>query len=591
MPVTPFHVVLIKPTHYDDRGYPLRWLRSMIPSNSLACVSGLLDDFVARGGLGPDVEIKVRRIDETNCRVDVAALVAEIARDGGRGFVGLVGVQTNQYPRALDIARPFREAGIAVCIGGFHVSGVLSMLKQPTPELREALDMGVSLFAGEAEDGRFDEVLRDAWAGAPKPIYNWIDKLPGLAGAPIPFLPPETVNRTYSTYTSFDLGRGCPFQCSFCTIINVQGRVSRYRSPDDLEAIVRANRAVGVDRFFLTDDNLARNRNWEPSFDRLIELREKHGIAVRLVIQVDTLCHRIPNFIDKAVAAGVDQVFVGMENVNPDNLMAAKKKQNRIGEYRELLLAWKRKGVILTAGYILGFPFDTKESIARDVEIIKRELPLDLIYFSFLTPLPGCEDHKILVERGAWLDPDLNKYDLNHRVSRHPTMSDADWEEAYRGAWESFYTREHMATILRRGAALGTKRKTLVSRLTFYREFRRQFGIHPLEGGAIRMKSRADRRPTLPRENPLAFWAGNVGEFARSAFAAVSTYAWLRWQSRRIWADPRRHAFADAAIIESGDNEMGGLELFAGTRGGVEALAKWRAERQRQAAPKAKAAV
>ena len=78
-------------------------------------------------------------------------------------------------------------------------------------------------------------------------------------------------------YTSFDAGRGCPFQCSFCTIINVQGRKSRYRTADDVEAIVRANAAQGVTRFFVTDDNFARNRNWEPILDRLIELREKQG--------------------------------------------------------------------------------------------------------------------------------------------------------------------------------------------------------------------------------------------------------------------------------------------------------------------------
>ena len=49
------------------------------------------------------------------------------------------------------------------------------------------------------------------------------------------------------------------------------------------------------------------------------------------------------------------------------------------------------------------------------------------------------------------MDPDLNKYDLNHRVSHHPKMSDAEWEEAYRAAWEAYYTPEHVRTILRRG--------------------------------------------------------------------------------------------------------------------------------------------
>ena len=92
------------------------------------------------------------------------------------------------------------------------------------------------------------------------------------------------------------------------------------------------------------------------------------------MIQVDTLCHKIPNFVEKAKRAGVTRVFIGLENINPDNLAAAKKRQNKITEYRKMLLAWKAQGIITLAGYILGFPADTPETIRRDIEIIKREL-------------------------------------------------------------------------------------------------------------------------------------------------------------------------------------------------------------------------
>ena len=104
--------------------------------------------------------------------------------------------------------------------------------------------------------------------------------------------------------TSFDAGRGCPFQCSFCTIINVQGRKSRRRSPDDIEQLIRAELcAQGISRFFITDDNFARNKDWEAIFDRLIQLRERRQACdIQLIIQVDTLCHKIPNFIDKCDA-------------------------------------------------------------------------------------------------------------------------------------------------------------------------------------------------------------------------------------------------------------------------------------------------
>ena len=176
-------------------------------------------------------------------------------------------------------------------------------------------------------------------------------------------------------------------------------------------------------RFFITDDNFARNKDWEPIFDRIIELRERDKIDVRLIIQVDTLCHKIPNFVAKAARAGVTRVFIGLENINPANLLAAKKRQNKITEYRKMLLAWKNAGVVTYAGYILGFPGDTPESIREDIEIIKKELPLDILEFFCLTPLPGSEDHKVLWQKGAWMDPDMNKYDLEHVVADHPKMT------------------------------------------------------------------------------------------------------------------------------------------------------------------------
>ncbi len=201
-------------------------------------------------------------------------IIRDLKRRGGRALIGIVGVQSNQFPRAVDIARQFRAAGYQVCLGGFHVSGCLAMLPELPSEIVEAQALGISMFAGESEEHRLDEVLLDAWNGELKPLYNFMDQLPSLVGEPAPILPRKHVERTSGTYSSIDLGRGCPYQCSFCTIINVQGRKSRFRSPDDLEQIIRANYAQGIDRFFITDDNFARNSDWEILLDRVIELEE-----------------------------------------------------------------------------------------------------------------------------------------------------------------------------------------------------------------------------------------------------------------------------------------------------------------------------
>ena len=571
-----FHFVMIKPSHYDDDGYPIQWWRSAIPSNTLACLNGLAEDARRRQILGPNVEIRLSTYDETNRRVRPEQIIRMVRETGGRGLIGLVGVQSNQFPRAVDIARPFLSAGLPVALGGFHVSGCIAMLPELPREIREAQELGISLFAGEAEDGGLDEVLHDAWSGSLKPLYNRMEKLPALESQPLPFLPERHVRRTSGSLSSMDLGRGCPYQCSFCTIINVQGRKSRYRSADDVEKIIRENYAQGIKRFFITDDNFARNREWESLFDRMIMLRTGEGMNLGFTIQVDTLCHRIPGFIEKAAKAGVRRVFIGLENINPSNLIAAKKHQNKITEYRDMLQQWREHGAITCAGYIIGFPGDSKASILRDIEIIKRELPLDILELFYLTPLPGSEDHKVLLAKDTWMDPDLNKYDLNRRVSHHPIMSDDEWEESYRAAWEAFYAPQHVRTILRRAAAskLGRPRTTLTT-LLWFKLVSSFEGVHPLEGGAFRVKHRPDRRHGLPLESRLGFYTRYAAETALKCLRYWRTYRQFKAMYAEAMTAADRWTYSDTAIARQED-ELDKLDLFHATQGGEAAVARKR---------------
>ena len=568
-----FQLVLIKPSHYDDDGYVIRWWRSMIPSNSLASVYAIAEECVERQALGAGVAIEIDAIDETNTRINIPKLIEGFRREGNFGLVALVGVQSNQYPRALDIARPLRAAGIQVAIGGFHVSGCLSMLDGHAVGLDLCRDLGISIFAGEAE-GRLDRVLQDAAAGQLAPVYDFLKDLPSMEGTPFPILPAKYVARTLGQSTSFDAGRGCPYQCSFCTIINVQGRKSRFRSADDVEALVRRNWAQGVHKFFITDDNFARNKEWESIFDRLIELRERDGIPLGLLIQVDTLCHKIPNFIEKAKRAGVTRVFIGLENINPDNLLASKKRQNKITEYRKMLLAWKAQGIMTLAGYILGFPADTPESIRRDIEIVQKELPVDILEFFCLTPLPGSEDHQSLWKQGIEMDPDLNKYELEHVCAPHAKMTHAEWEAIYQEAWSLYYTPQHMRTLLRRGAVCGLPMGSLVRLLLTFSTTVRIENVHPLQGGILRLKHPSERRPGVQPENAVLFWARFAWSVVHKHAVLASTIARLMLAQRAIARDPNAHAYMDQAMTPVRDDDEVTLDLLTKTGGAVAAVAR-----------------
>ena len=541
-----FFVEIIKPSHYDDDGYVIQWLRAFIPSNSLACLYGLVQDVEKRQGVGAGVNLIVNVYDESHTVIPVRRIIRRIKAGGGRGMVLLAGVQSNQFPRAVDLAREFRAAGIAVVIGGFHVSGCLSMLPDLPADLRVALDMGVSLFAGEAE-GRMEQLLGDAWRGQLQPIYNFLNDLPDLRGQVIPILPHGVVRRNMLE-TTFDAGRGCPFQCSFCTIINVQGRKSRHRDADDVERVVRVNLAAGIRKFFITDDDFARNKNWEPIFDRLIALRESEGLRFQFIVQVDTQCHKIARFIDKAARAGCSRVFIGMESVNPENLASAKKHQNHVSQYRTMLQAWRAHGVITVAGYILGFPFDTPESIERDIRTIQRELPIDVLEFFILTPLPGSADHQALHRRGVWMDPDMNRYDVEHVTTAHPRMSASEWRAIYDRAWHLYYSPQHVETLLRRAKASGIALGRIVWSICCYYGSYRFEKVHPLQCGILRRKVRTTRRPGLPRENPLLFYPRRVWEFFYKYGGLAAYYLWLERLRRRIDRETDTLAYTDAAL-------------------------------------------
>jgi hypothetical protein len=189
-----FRLVLITPSHYDNDGYVIRWWRGGLPSNSLACLYGIAEDCRERKVLGGDFDIDIEAIDETNWKVRVEEVTNSI-KAADAGMVMLVGVQSNQFPRSFHLARQFRKRGIAVAIGGFHVSGTLAMLPEREPGVQEMMDLGVSIFAGEAE-GRLEGVLQDAVVGQLKPLYNAMDDLPHLEGQPLPIIPRKQICRS-----------------------------------------------------------------------------------------------------------------------------------------------------------------------------------------------------------------------------------------------------------------------------------------------------------------------------------------------------------------------------------------------------------
>jgi hypothetical protein len=227
-------------------------------------------------------------------------------------------------------------------------------------------------------------------------------------------------------------------------------------------------------------------------------------------------------------------------------LAGTKKRQNKIWEYREMLQAWKKVKVITYAGYILGFPTDTPETVARDIEIIKNDLPIDILEFFFLTPLPGSADHKKLYLNGVPMEPDMNKYDLEHACTAHPRMSKEEWEQVYNDAWARYYSDEHVETIFRRAAATGIRPSKVVDLATIFAGAARIERVHPLQFGFFRRKVRTQRRQGAL--NPLVFYPWRAFDMARNVWRWVQLIRRYRAIMERVKGDPAAANYIDAAL-------------------------------------------
>jgi radical SAM superfamily enzyme YgiQ (UPF0313 family) len=539
------HIYLIKPTQYDDDGYVVRHWRGVLPSNTLACLAGLTEDAIQRNGLGDRWNVKVHLYDETVDKIPVRKICRSERWGLAKTIVGLVGVQTNQFPRACDLAREFRRAGLTVMIGGFHVSGYLALLPEIPADIQQLMDEGVTIVKGEVEE-TWGELLLDAVNGQLKPMYDFLNNKPDLYTKPIPAIRKSYLRKFIApNFGTLDCGRGCPFECSFCTIINVQGRKMRFRSAEHIaEAIRRNYHENGITFYFFTDDNFARNKNWERIFDELIRIRTEDKIPVEFMMQVDVLSWKIKNFVQKARQAGCINVFIGMESVDPGNLAAAGKKQNQVAEYRQLIQAYRDSDISAHVGYIIGFPFDTVDSIRRDLKFLMNEVQPDHASFFILMPLPGSMDHLNMKRRGEWMHPDFNLYDSQHEVTNHPNLKHGSWKETYFEAWRTFYSLPNMKAILQRGSRANYWNNFL--RFFWYKNSIQTEGRHPMMCGYFRLKGRTTRRPGLPILSPWKYYPARLKEIAQHLRSMMRLVA----EMEELWLQTRHPSAAEQRVAE-----------------------------------------
>jgi hypothetical protein len=273
----------------------------------------------------------------------------------------------------------------------------------------------------------------------------------------------------------------------------------------------------------------------------LIRLRSE-GIRISFMMQVDTQSYRNPGFVSLAARAGCTQVFVGMESINPKNLKATGKGQNRVQDYKDMIMAWHNAKIDTHIAYIIGFPFDSPASVPEDIERLKRDLQVEQVSFFMLTPIPGSRDHENMVHAGEWMDPDLNKYDSFHETMLHPNFKPGEWYATYRKAWESFYSFDNMRDVL--AHADPANYWNIFRNFIWYRNSAFIEQGHPMIHGFFRLKDRQERRPGFPVESRLHHFRKRLREVKNLGVS------WLRLilEMEELWLQTRQRSDAERKL-------------------------------------------
>ncbi len=535
-PCRTVRVYFIKPSRYDEEGYVQFFRYGVQPNNTLTVLRALNETFNRHHSAQRNVYLETVIWDEICDGVvspaTIDAIKEKAAEDGVELFIGLAGVQSNQYPRGRDLALQFVAKGMTTMMGGFHVSGY--------PDSRTFLHgCGITTIVGEAEN-LWGQIVEDFLRGELQPNYSVTEGIraktgqediivPVITESQLPLIDDRYLTRFFSpTLTTIDTSRGCPFTCSYCSVKNVMGRTMRSREPNAVVQWVHdAARNHGIESLFLVDDDFFRSPRWEEILVGLIEVRKEFPkLSFMMQVDVDASCYanleegetetakhrRSRRFVELAARAGCYEAFVGIESLNPDNLNHATKYQNTddrqhrmtledarrrvMNKYRRVVENWHRVGVAVHAGYMLGFPFDGPDCGRIAARTLKK-LGFDMVSFFIMTPLPGTEDQVRYAKDGDIIDWDFNNLDSQHVTLRHDKLDRHQWMEAYNDAYRGFYTLGGLLKMVfsvagGRGLS-GETRRALMRQWTYYFFSYRQ-GRHPMVGGGWQILRRDVRR-------------------------------------------------------------------------------------------------
>jgi len=361
--------------------------------------------------------------------VDESVLLKEVKAD-----VDLVGItsMTGTASRMYQLADQYRELGVKVVLGGSHVTAL--------PE--EALLHADSVVAGEVDE-IWSNILKDFQNGNQKSIYRQ-DNFSNLNGL-------HTLNRNllpqggYYMPRSIQTSRGCPYNCSFCTVTSTFG--SRYRYRPIEEVVEEIKETPGPSFVALTDDNiLGHKKRAKELFRALKELKIMWGSQCSINNAEDTELLRL------AYESGCRGLFIGIESVCEDTLKEmGKERVNRPERYYRLIENFHNNGIRLLGAFVFGFDTDDLTTFEKNVKFAINS-KIELAQFAVLTPYPGTAVREKLIKEGRLLNDNWENYYGGWPVFQPERMTPEQLLHGTQWAWKKFYGfNSKMKRLLRYG--------------------------------------------------------------------------------------------------------------------------------------------
>ncbi len=459
-------VVLLKPSKYGVTGHVERFRRGFMPNSTLNHIASMTPERIG------DCTIQTLTADEY-VQIDLDYL-GLLQSEESPTLLALVGVQSHQFQRSLDLAAYALAHGVRHCvIGGPHVMTCDTTIVQ---------GRGVSFALSEAEIV-WNEILEDAIQGELKPVYGGERRWqPVLSGPPLKPPTRRDLGRYAVKMAGIYPSRGCPFTCNFCSVIQIAGRRIRSQDLDTTMASLQTLAGAGVRLVMFTSDNFNKYPDAVELLDRIIDAR----LPLRFFVQCDTQVASDEAFIERLGRAGCFQMFVGVESFDRATLLAAHKAQNYPKTYSEIVRLSRKHGIATNFSSIIGFPGQGTAGVREHVRIL-RALDPDVASFYILCPLPGTEQYDDFLASGRITEDNLDRFDGTAVTWRHDRMSPREIDDLLFESYRTFYpssklARSVMGGFRRRDSAAVWAANVALAALGRYAASRRR---HPMSGGIV----------------------------------------------------------------------------------------------------------